>query len=85
MRRPRWKGSTMTHGQPQAPRTYRPRRLPQEVLNYPGKWVAIKEDRVIEVRETPDAVVAALHARDIKDATVMRVPSEHDKELVGLG
>lgn len=65
---------------PPRPHRHEPRRLPQDLLNYPGKWVAIKNDQVVEVRETPDAVVEALHSRDIKNATVMRVPSEHDKE-----
>jgi len=63
----------------------RPRVLPEGLLEHPGKWVAVKGGRIIEVRPTPDEVVEALHRRDITGATVLRVPGENDKELVGLG
>lgn len=51
----------------------------------PGKWVALRNGEIIEVRETFDQVVLALHERDITDATILRSPGEHESELVGLG
>jgi hypothetical protein len=52
---------------------------------YAGSWVALKGGRVVEVRRTPYELVAALHERDITDTTVVRIPSEDEPELVGLG
>jgi hypothetical protein len=50
-----------------------------------GKWVAMRNGEVVEGRETFDQLVIALQERDIKNVTVMRVPAEHEVELVGLG
>lgn len=63
----------------------KPTRLAEGFQDYPGMWVAMKAGRVVEVRPTPDELVEVLARRGIEDATVMRVPSEHNKELVGLG
>lgn len=62
-----------------------PVKLPEGFQDYPGKWVAMKDGAVIDVRPTPDELVASLERKGITDALVMRVPTEHDKELVGLG
>ena len=62
-----------------------PQQLAPDLTEYAGLWVAIKNGRVVEAHRTPDELVAALHRRDITDATVIRLPGEHDKELVGLG
>ena len=50
-----------------------------------GNWVAIKGGQVVEVRETPYALVMALHDRGIDDATVLRAPRPNEPELVGFG
>lgn len=62
-----------------------PVKLPEGFQDYPGKWVAMRDGAVIDVRSTPDELVEALERKGILDAVVMRVPTEHDKELVGLG
>lgn len=59
--------------------------LTDAVQQLPGKWVAIKDGKVVEAGATPDQVVAALQRRDITGAYVTRLPAEDDKELVGLG
>lgn len=50
-----------------------------------GKWVALKNGRVIAANATPDGLYRDLHARQIQGATILRVPGEHDPEMVGLG
>jgi hypothetical protein len=62
-----------------------PQQLAPDLTEHAGLWVAIRDGRVVEAHRTPDELVAALHRRDITDATVMRLPGEYDKELVGLG
>jgi hypothetical protein len=52
----------------------------------PGKWVAIKNGKVVEARDSFDQVILALHERDITDATVLRAPDpEREPETVGFG
>lgn len=60
-------------------------RLVDGFYDYPGMWIGVKDGRILEVRRTPDEVVEALHRKNVVGALVMRVPAEHDKELVGLG
>lgn len=62
-----------------------PTRLPEDFRQYPGKWVAIEDGQIVAVRATPDELVEVLDKQGRRGATVMRVPTEHDKELVGLG
>ncbi len=62
-----------------------PIRLTQLMRQCPGKWVALRNGEILEVRETFDQVIVALHERDITDATILRSPEEHEMELVGLG
>jgi len=52
---------------------------------YAGAWVAMKDGGVVEARPTPYELIAALHERDIVDATVIRMPAGSEPELVGLG
>jgi hypothetical protein len=59
--------------------------LADELRQCAGKWVALKAGKVVEVRETPHALVMALHERGIEDATVLRAPAANEPELVGLG
>jgi hypothetical protein len=66
-------------------RKMRPVDLAEELRQCAGKWVALKGGRVIEVRETPYALVMALHDQGIGDATVIRAPGPNEPELVGFG
>ncbi len=40
---------------------------------------------MVEVRDTPYALVQALHEKNITDATIIRAPDASEPELVGLG
>lgn len=40
---------------------------------------------MVDVRDSPYALVQALHERDITDATIIRAPDVGETELVGLG
>ena len=59
--------------------------LSQELRECAGQWVALRGGRVVEVRETPYALVMALHDRGIDDATILRAPGPAEPELVGFG
>jgi len=50
-----------------------------------GQWAAVKDGKVVEVARTPDALFMALRSRNIKNATILRVPAHDDPEPVGLG
>ena len=52
---------------------------------FAGSWVALKDGGVVEASRTPYELIAALNARNIVDTTIIRIPSESEPELVGLG
>ena len=52
---------------------------------YAGLWVAVKAGRVVDVRQTPHALVLALNERHITGATVFRCPGSEEPQLVGMG
>jgi hypothetical protein len=62
-----------------------PVRLAAALREAPGKWVAVKDHRLVEVAETPDMLVQHLRDRHIQGATIMRAPGEHEPLQVGLG
>jgi Family of unknown function (DUF5678) len=64
-----------------------PLRLSEMLRGLEGKWVAIKGSEVIDAADTPDALFKRLRSKRIRDASVLRVPTEqeHQAELVGLG
>jgi len=62
-----------------------PVQVPEGVRDAAGKWVALKGGRVVAVDETPDRLYMYLHQKQISNATIFRVPSEGEPELVGLG
>lgn len=68
-----------------AKRSMQPVLLRDAVAGFEGKWVALKDRRVVEARDTADAVYLALRERGIRGATIMRVPAIGEPELVGLG
>lgn len=63
----------------------RPRRLPPEIREAPGNWVAMKDGKVVAIRPTPDELIMELREKGIRGATMLRAPAETDVELVGLG
>lgn len=62
-----------------------PVRLAERLREYPGLWVAIVGNQIVDARETPDRLVQALSERDISNATIIRAPQLNEPELVGLG
>ena len=67
------------------PNQLEPIRLAALLHECPGKWVALRNGEIIEVRDTFDTMMIALTDMGITNATVMRSPAEHESELVGLG
>ena len=65
--------------------TQRPRASRENLGGLAGKWVAVKDGRVVEAQDTPDRVYQMLHERRITGATIFRVPAEDEPEMVGLG
>jgi Family of unknown function (DUF5678) len=67
--------------------TMEPLRLSEMLQGLEGKWVALKGGKVIEAADNADALFKRLRAKQIRDASVLRVPAEqdHEAELVGLG
>ncbi len=52
-----------------------------------GKWVALKVGKVVAAADSPGALFKRLRSKRIRDASVLRVPTEqeHQTELVGIG
>jgi hypothetical protein len=52
-----------------------------------GKWVALRGSEVIAAADSADALFKRLRSKQIRDAAMLRVPTEqeHKAELVGLG
>jgi hypothetical protein len=59
--------------------------LSEALQSCPGKWIAVRQGQMVDVRDSPYALVQALHERDITDATIIRAPDIGEPELVGLG
>jgi hypothetical protein len=66
-------------------RVLEPTRIADDLEGFAGTWVAVKAGKVIEAGRTPDAVVMKLRARQVRGATLLRVPAEGEPELVGIG
>jgi hypothetical protein len=64
-----------------------PLRLSEMLRGLEGKWVALKGGEVVAAADTADALFKRLRSKRIRDASVLRVPTEqeHQAELVGLG
>jgi hypothetical protein len=64
-----------------------PLRLSGILRGLEGKWVALKGGEVVAAANNADALFKQLRSRQIRDAGVLRVPTEqeHEAELVGLG
>ncbi len=62
-----------------------PVRLAELLQGLEGQFVAIKDGEVKAAHRTPDGLHLALMERDVKDATILRVPDFNEPELVGFG
>jgi hypothetical protein len=64
-----------------------PLRLSEILQGLEGKWVALKGGEVVAAANNADALFKQLRSKQIRDASVLRVPTEqeHEAELVGLG
>jgi hypothetical protein len=64
-----------------------PLHLSEILRGFEGKWVALKGGKVVEAAENPDALFKRLRSKRIRGASVLRVPTEQERqaELVGLG
>jgi Family of unknown function (DUF5678) len=64
-----------------------PLRLPELLRGLEGQWVALKDGKVVAAASNPDALFKRLRSKRIRDASVLRVPTEqeHQAELVGIG
>lgn len=81
----RWMVQVPRRGTVNAGRRVDPIRLADELRGCAGKWVALVGGRVVEVQESPDRLLMALHAREIHGAVIMRAPAEHEPEMVSFG
>ena len=52
---------------------------------YPGLWVALKGDEVVDARKTPYELIMHLNEKGVRGARVFRCPARDEAELVGLG
>lgn len=66
-------------------RQLEPKPLADALRGLEGKWVALQNGEVIAASDTADGVYRDLHARQIRGTTILRVPDEHEPEMVGLG
>jgi hypothetical protein len=64
-----------------------PPRLSEILRGLEGQWVALRGSEVVAAASNSDALFKQLRSRRIRDASVLRVPTEqeHEAELVGLG
>ena len=64
-----------------------PPRLSEILRGLEGKWVALRGTEVVAAASSSDALFKQLRSKRIRDASVLRVPTEqeHEAELVGLG
>jgi hypothetical protein len=62
-------------------------RLSEILRGLEGKWVALKGNEVVAAANNADALFKQLRSKQIRYASVLRVPTEqeHEAELVGLG
>jgi len=62
-----------------------PVRLGPELRKYQGLWVAIRDGKVVEARQTPYELVMVLMERGIDDASIVRSPRSEEPLRIGLG
>lgn len=66
-----------------------PVELAGSLRGFEGRWVAVKDGDVVAAAETMDRLLLTLQesqqGASVRNATIFRVPAEHEAELVGLG
>ncbi len=64
-----------------------PLRLSEILRGFEGNWVALKGSEVVAAANSADALFKQLRSKRIRNASVLRVPTEQERkaELVGLG
>lgn len=62
-----------------------PVRVVNALRGFEGKWVALRDGRVVAAQDTFDRLYTDLHQRRILGATILRAPAEGEPEMVGLG
>lgn len=69
--------------------THEPVELAGSLRGFEGRWVAVKDGEVVAAAETMDRLILTLQesqrGENVRNATILRVPAEHEAELVGLG
>lgn len=69
--------------------THEPVELAGSLRGFEGRWVAVKDGEVVAAAETMDRLILTLQesqrGESVRNATILRVPAEHEAELVGLG
>lgn len=82
-----WKGLLARLRNPKVSRD--PVVSPASLRGFEGRWVAVKDGEVVAAAETMDQLIMALRdsqrGPEVRNATILRVPGEHEAELVGLG
>ena len=66
-------------------RVMEPLRVADDLEGLAGQWIAVKDGKVVAAGPTPDAVGMKLRSKQIRGATILRVPAEGEPELVGIG
>ncbi len=57
----------------------------ETLREFAGKWVAIRDGKVLAAFETFDRVYEYLEGERERGATILRVPAEDEPEMVGFG
>jgi hypothetical protein len=58
------------------------RKLQRELWKHPGKWVAIKGDRLVAFGNTPTQALRRAAQKGASDIVLHRVPDDGDQTLV---
>ena len=66
-------------------RVMKPVRIADDLAGLAGQRVAVKDAKVVAAGNTPDAVGMKLRSKQIRGATILRVPAEGEPELIGIG
>ena len=57
-------------------------RVPAELSEYRGKWVAIQGEDVVAAADSPAELLEIVRARELKDVSLHKVPEDADVNYV---
>lgn len=84
-----WNALVARRGGPAVSEHHRAVDLAGSLRGFEGRWVAVKDGKVVAAAETMDRLLLTLQesqlGSSVRNATVLRVPAENEAELVGLG